>query len=86
LFCPSYLLDNAHISKEVFQSIPLARAFENLAYFVSCDAFTDEVLGESYICSPMNVLNKIKKREGIIFAELDLKKIRKLRKQYNCLN
>ena len=62
-----------------------AKTFENLAYFVSCDAFTDEVLSESYICSPLKILNKIKNREGIIFADLDLKKITQLRKSYNCL-
>ncbi|NCN87010.1 carbon-nitrogen hydrolase family protein [archaeon] len=85
IFCPSYLLDDAKISKDVFRSYPLTRAFENLAYFVSCDAFTDEVLSESYICSPLKILNKIKNREGIIFADLDLKKITQLRKTYNCL-
>ena len=85
IFCPSYLLDDAKISKEVFRSYPLTRAFENLAYFVSCDAFTDEVLSESYICGPLKILNKIKKREGIIFTDLDLRKIAQLRKRYNCL-
>jgi len=85
IFNPSYLLDDAKITKEVFRSYPLTRAFENLAYFVTCDAFTDEVLCESYICSPVKILNKIKKREGIMFADLDLKKIKRLRKNYNCL-
>lgn len=85
IFCPSYLLNDAKISKDVFRSYPLTRAFENLAYFISCDAFTDEVLSESYICSPLKVLNKIKHREGIIFEDLDLRKITKLRKAYNCL-
>jgi len=85
IFCPSYLLKGVKINEEVFRSYPLTRAFENLAYFVSCDAFTDEVIGESFICSPEKVLNSIKKREGIIFAELDLKKIAQFRKRYNCL-
>jgi len=85
IFCPSYLLNDAKISKDVFRSYPLTRAFENLAYFVSCDAFTDEVLSESYICSPLKVLNKIKNREGIIFADLNLGEITKLRKRYSHL-
>ena len=55
---------------------------ENLVYFVTCDAFTDEVLGESYICSPLKVLNKIKNREGIIFSDLNLNKLDNLKKLY----
>ncbi len=82
IFCPSYLLKDAKISKEVFRSYPIVRAFENLVYFITCDAFTDEVLGESYICSPMKVLNKIRNREGIIFSNLDLNQINSLRRFY----
>ena len=85
IFCPSYLLKASKISKEVFRSYPLARAFENLVYFVSCDAFTDEVISESFVCSPLKILNKIKNREGIIFTDLDLHKIKNLRKLYNHL-
>ncbi len=79
IFCPSYLLDDAEIPKEVFRSYPLTRAFENTVYFVSCDAFTEEVLGESYICSPLKIINKIRGQEGIIFANLDFKKIESLK-------
>ena len=86
IFCPSYLLDDSGISKDVFRSYPLTRAFENLSYFVSCDAFTNEVLCESYICSPLKIMNKIKNREGIIFSDLDLNLIKRLRKKYNCLD
>jgi len=86
IFCPSYLLKSARISKDVFRSYPLTRAFENLSYFVTCDAFGSDVISESYICSPLKVLNKILHREGIIFADLDLKKIIQLRKKYNCLS
>ena len=86
IFCPSYLLDDSGISKDVFRSYPLTRAFENLSFFVSCDAFTNEVLCESYICSPLKIMNKIKNREGIIFSDLDLNLIKRLRKKYNCLD
>lgn len=85
IFCPVYLLNDAKITAEVFRSFPLTRAFENLAYFVTCDAFTDEVLGESYICSPLKIINKIRNREGIIFAELDLRLLDRLRKKYDQL-
>lgn len=76
IFCPSYLLNEAEIPKQILRSYPLIRAFENATYFISCDAFTDEVLGESYICSPLKVLNKIRNREGLIVSNLDLRKLR----------
>ena len=50
IFCPSYLLKEAGISKHVFRSLPIVRAFENMAYFVTCDAFTNETFSESFIC------------------------------------
>lgn len=85
IFCPSYLLNDSKISKNVLRSYPQTRAFENLCYFISCDAFTDEVLCESNICSPLRTLCKISNREGLILAELDLGKIDVLRKRYDCL-
>jgi len=56
-----------------------------LTYFVICDAFTEEVLAESYISSPMKIINKIQNREGIIFSNLDLKRIDRLRQHYKDL-
>ncbi len=85
IFCPVYLLNDAKISPEALRSFPITRAFENLAYFVTCDAYTDEVFSESFICSPMKILNKISNREGIIFADLDLEEIENIRRTYNCL-
>lgn len=85
IFCPAYLLNDAKISGEVFRSFPVTRAFENLSYFVTCDAFTNETFSESFICSPLKILNTIQKKEGIIFADLDMKEISGLRKFYNCL-
>jgi deaminated glutathione amidase len=79
IFCPSYFLNESEITKEVFRSYPLVRAFENAVYFATCDAFTSEVLGESYICSPLKILNKIKNREGIIFSELNLNELKRLK-------
>ncbi len=86
IFCPAYLLNDAKISSDVFRSFPIIRAFENLCYFVTCDAYIDEVFSESFICSPLKVLNKIQKMEGIIFADLDLKETNDLRNSYNCLS
>ena len=85
IFCPSYLLNEAKITAEVLRSYPLVRAFENLCYFMSCDSFSKEVLSESYICSPLEVQSSIKKREGIIVADIDLDLVDKLRHTYNCL-
>ncbi len=83
IFCPSYLLNEAGITKEVFRSYPLVRAFENNVYFISCDAFTDEVLGESYICSPLKVINKIQGKERIIFSKLNLQYLKDLKNSFD---
>jgi predicted amidohydrolase len=85
IFCPSYLVDSEE-DAEPTKAIPLVRAFENLAFYVSCDAFTDETLSESYICHPLRVLQKIEKKEGIIFADLNLDEIDSLRKHYDHLD
>lgn len=82
IFCPSYMVDYER-DKEILRKIPLVRAFENMSYYVSCDAFTEETLSESYICHPLRTLKTIKKKEGIIFAELDMKEIDSLRQYYS---
>ena len=86
IFCPSYLLNDADITKSVFRSIPLSRAFENIAYFVMVDAYTDEVLGESQICDPLKVLEQIRGKEGLIHADLDIHRIERLRSKFDHLS
>ena len=82
IFCPSYLV-NYKPAKDVLESLPLIRAFENCCYYVTCDTFTKETAGMSFICSPYKILGKIKGREGIISRKIDLKRIDKLRKFYD---
>jgi beta-ureidopropionase len=84
IFCPSYLIDYER-DKDILRKISLVRAFENMSYYVSCDAFTDETLSESYICHPLRMLKIIKKKEGIMFKDLNLKEIDSLRKYYDLL-
>ena len=85
IFCPVYEVDYTE-DKEVMRSLPLVRAFDNLSFFVWCDAYTDETLSESYICHPLRILKKIKSKEGMISADLDLGEIDHLRKYYNHLD
>ncbi|KKM23120.1 hypothetical protein LCGC14_1618460, partial [marine sediment metagenome] len=82
IFCPSYLVDYEK-DEELLRKIPLVRAFENMSYYISCDAYTDETLSESYICHPLRTLKIIKKKEGIMFEDLNLKEIDSLRKYYD---
>lgn len=82
IFCPSYLV-NYKTESEVMRAIPLVRAFENLCYYISCDALTDETLSESFISHPLKILKKIEKKEGIIYADLNLDEIGSLKKFYN---
>ncbi len=84
IFCPSYLIDYER-DEDLLRKIPLVRAFENISYYVSCDAFTDETLSESCICHPLKILKTIKKREGIMFEDLNLKEIDSLREYYDLL-
>ncbi len=81
IFCPSYLVDYEK-DEELLRKIPLVRAFENISYYISCDAFTDKTLSESCICHPLRILKTIKKREGVVFEDLNLKEIDSLRKYY----
>ena len=85
IFCPVYEVDYEE-DQEVFRRLPLVRAFENLAFIVWCDAFTDETLSESYICHPLKFLKEIKNKEGMILAELNLDEVEPLRKYYDHLD
>lgn len=81
IFCPSYLVD--YHKAEVLRKLPLVRAFENLAFYISCDAFSEDSFSESYICHPMKTLAEIRKREGMIYADIELSEIDNLRKFYD---
>ncbi len=85
IFCPSYLVSYEK-DGDVLRKIPLVRAFENLCYYISCDAFTDKTLSESYICHPLRILQKIEGKEGMIFADLNLEDIDHLRNYYDHLD
>lgn len=85
IFCPTYIVDSDE-DAEAMRAIPLVRAFENICYYISCDAFTDETLSESFICHPLKILQKIERKEGIIFADLNLDEIDSLRKYYDHLD
>ena len=81
IFCPSFLMNEANIPSKVFESYPLIRSFENLCYFVSCDACNEEVFGKSYICSPFKIL-KCVDSEGLIVQTLDLDEVSVWRRHF----
>ena len=81
IFCPSYI-KNYGRELESYLQIPYVRAFENSCYFISCDSANKECAQYSVICSPSKIHSEIKGGEGIIFAELDKKKIYGIRKRY----
>lgn len=85
IFCPSHI-KNYGRELESYLQIPYVRAFETSSYFVSCDSANKECAQYSIICGPSKIYSKIKGREGIIFAELNRKKIFKLRKYYRLFN
>ncbi|HLD05433.1 MAG TPA: carbon-nitrogen hydrolase family protein [Candidatus Nanoarchaeia archaeon] len=84
IFCPMYIFDFQK-DADVLRKIPLVRAFENICYFITSAAFAPGTLAESFICHPQRVLKKIEHKEGIIYANLNLKEIDPLRKYYGHL-
>ena len=84
IFCPSYI-KNYGRELESYLQIPYVRAFETSSYVVSCDSANKECAQYSIICGPSKIYSKIKGREGIIFGELDKKKIDGVRKRYKLI-
>src|SRR3989338_4915914 len=74
IFCPSYI-KNYGRELESYLQIPYVRAFENSAYFVSCDSANKECAQYSVICGPSKIIKEIKGKEGLIVANLDRKSI-----------
>ncbi|MGB3916323.1 MAG: hypothetical protein WBL07_02705 [Thiothrix litoralis] len=68
---------------EPLQALPLARAFENLVYFVLCDAVSDNTLSVSMICHPLGVRQRIAQMEGVLIGDLDLAELPTLRTYYS---
>ncbi len=81
IFCPSYI-KNYGRELESYLLLPYARAFENSAYFVSCDSANKECAQYSVICGPSKMYSEIKGKEGLIAADLDRRKINGVRKRY----
>lgn len=81
IFCPSYI-KNYGRELESYMQIPYVRAFENSAYFVSCDSANKECSQYSVICSPSKIHSEIKGKEGLIVADLDRNEIMGLRRHY----
>lgn len=82
VFCPSYLADY-EIDRKPLQALPLARAFENLIYFVLCDAVSDNTLSVSMICHPLSIRQQISEAEGLLIGDLNLAELPMLRTYYS---
>ena len=82
IFCPSYI-KNYGRELESYLQLPYARAFENSAYFVSCDSANKECAQYSVICGPSRIYSEIKGKEGLVVADLDRRKIIGVRKRYS---
>lgn len=93
IFCPSqwqYEIkahDSHHIKREIkiLESLLVTRAFENCYFVALCNPVTDSKYQVSYsaISSPHKVIKKIQGREGLIFAEIDLREIDRCKKIYD---
>ena len=87
IFCPSqWWYDSAvHDEKkeirelEILKSLLKARAYENIFYVALCNPVMDSKYQISYsaITSPTKILKEISKREGLIVAKVNLKRLKK---------
>ncbi len=79
IFCPNFLVDYKG-AEQFLRSLPIVRAFENMCYYVTCDAFTERTACMSFIASPHRILKSIEKKEGFIVADLDMKWLSRLKR------
>ncbi|MFQ5998209.1 MAG: carbon-nitrogen hydrolase family protein [Candidatus Bathyarchaeia archaeon] len=86
IFCPSFMVDCDRWGDMVV-SMPVVRAFENTSYFVVCDAVTrdNRTAAVSSIAQPEKILSKLEKKQGMLFASLNLPRIRKLKRKFRVL-
>lgn len=73
--------------KEVhWHHLVVARAIENTAYVVACNQSGHQFLGRSLIVDPMGtVLSEGIEKEDLLFAEIDLQRVREVRHKVPCL-
>lgn len=85
IFCPSFIVSPSGTEK-IMESMPVVRAFENIVYYVLCDAFHKRTASRSFIAGPYSIIKRIEKKEGMIYADLNLKKIDIMRKRFDTLS
>lgn len=74
--------------REMWVSMLRTRAYDNMVYFAVCNQFgkaTDAVwgIGDSMIISPeAEILAKIENGEGAIYSEIQIEKVKELRKTF----
>ena len=81
IFCPSFMVDYQG-ARDVIRSFPVMRAFENMSYLVMCDAFTKRTACMSCIASPFRIVKKAGKKENMIVADININRIRNLKKKF----
>lgn len=93
VFCPLYWCydewshhkDHKKHEKKILESLVLIRSFENLIYVVLCNPYNKgekNLVSYSAISEPHQILTEIFDKEGMIVADIDLKRIDHLRKMY----
>ena len=71
------------IRMEAWEALCRARAVENQAYVVACNATGKGLLGHSMVVDPWGVKSaSLGRREGVLRAELDLAALRRFREEF----
>jgi len=92
VFCPAMwcyeekAYDKNHNKQEteLLRALVRTRAFENVYFVVLCNPVQNRKDQVSYsaICSPHKILREIINKEGLIFARINLKEIKRIEKIY----
>ena len=72
-----------YVRLEAWEALCRARAVENQAYVVACNATGKGLLGHSMVVDPWGVkIASLGRREGVLRAELDLIALRRFREEF----
>ena len=93
IFCPmfweydewAHKKDHKKYEKKLLESLILTRAFESLVYVVFCNPYNAHLKSltpYSAIAEPQRVIKSIYNKEGMIYADIDLNHLEKLRNNY----
>lgn len=85
VFCLNYWYSSSQYrTTKIIDMLPQVRAFENQIFFITCDAFSEETASISQVCSPIEIIVRLKKTDKVKICNINLDILKERRKKYNC--